>query len=569
MLESFFSGVIYQEGLFISLLMLLNIVSVFALVAWTDLSGTLEKRFVPVFKICARSVFGSFSIAFVIAAVAYILPFGLAELYRTLVYLSVFSLFTVEMFLLYNFSMLINAQIIFIMLETHRNEILSFIKMYSFNLKSTLYFIALILGMIAATSILRNFINLLMNISEYVVLAALLGGFVVNYYLLRHGKPELCGVLLRSNLLTVLKTVYLDIRDFKRLAAKLVVEADQENVSALAIDNVVFVIGESTTRNHMGLYGYSLDTTPNLSRLYAQHKLIKFNDVVSPYAHTAPVLQSLLTFKNHENKRNWMNCNNLPDIVNLANYHTAWISNKEPQSIYRNTGTMFSERCNARYFNKQEEAGGSMLTGGLKLDGHLLEAIRKVSRRTVEKNFTIIHLMGTHWLYEDRYPKQFEKFTYKDIKTGAEREEKEIVAQYDNAVLYNDYVVNEIIKIYQDLESIVIYLPDHGEEVYDFRDFAGHTAEKDSRYMLEVPLLIWASDKFRAKYPEKLVQLEAAVDRPYMTDDFIHTLLDLLEVRGIAGFSPTRSIINEKFNAARKRIVNYRVDYDQTLKGRN
>ena len=177
--------------------------------------------------------------------------------------------------------------------------------------------------------------------------------------------------------------------------------------------------------------------------------------------------------------------------------------------------------------------------------------------------------MGTHWLYEDRYPKQFEKFTHLDIKGSAEDEEKEIVAQYDNAVLYNDYVINEIIKIYESTESIVIYLPDHGEEVYDFRSFAGHTAEKDSRYMLEVPLLIWASDKFRTKYPEKIAQLEAAVNLPYMTDDFIHTILDLLEVKGIPGFEPSRSIINKRFNANRKRIVNYRVDYDKVLKGKN
>lgn len=570
MLADFFSGVIYEEGLFISLLMLVNIVSVFAMVAWTNVGGTVEKRFVPVFKICIRSVFGSFSIAFVIAAVSYLLPFGLTELYRTIVYLIVFSLFTVEMFLLRNFSMLINAPIIFIMLETHKNEVLSFIKMYSFNFRNTLYFAAIVLGIIYATSLLRNFIDLLMSISEYMVLAALLGGFLVNYYLIKHGKSELCGVLLRSNLINVAKSVYLDIRDFKRLAAKLVVEADLEHVSALAIDNIVFIIGESTTKNHMSLYGYYLDTTPNLNKLYAENKLIRFNDVVSPYAHTAPVLQSLLTFKNYENKRNWMNCNNLPDMVNLANYHTAWISNKEPKSIYRNTGTMFSERCNASYFNEHEEdGGGSILTGGLKLDGHLLAEIQKVADRTIEKNFTIIHLMGTHWLYEDRYPRQFEKFTGQDIRQGDEVDEKEIVAQYDNAVLYNDYVINEIIKIYEDKESIVIYLPDHGEEVYDFRSFAGHTAEKDSRYMLEVPLLVWASEKFRKKYPAKIAQLEAAIDRPYMTDDFIHTILDLLEVKGIPDFDPTRSIINAHFDAARRRIVNYHVDYDQSLKGKN
>ena len=75
--------------------------------------------------------------------------------------------------------------------------------------------------------------------------------------------------------------------------------------------------------------------------------------------------------------------------------------------------------------------------------------------------------MGGHGLYYNRYPYSFHKFTEKDIKLNVNESHKLIVAEYDNALYYNDYVVTEIINRFRDTEALVIYLPDHGEAVYD------------------------------------------------------------------------------------------------------
>ncbi len=110
-------------------------------------------------------------------------------------------------------------------------------------------------------------------------------------------------------------------------------------------------------------------------------------------------------------------------------------------------------------------------------------------------------------------------------------------------------------------------MPDNGEEVYDFRDFVGHSNDNVSRYMVEIPFLIYISDKFKEKYPEIVKKIEKSLNNPYMTDDLIHTILDIAGIK-TPEFDETRSVINEQFNANRKRVYTGK-DYDEYWKNRN
>ena len=143
-------------------------------------------------------------------------------------------------------------------------------------------------------------------------------------------------------------------------------------------------------------------------------------------------------------------------------------------------------------------------------------------------------------------------------------EKKEIIAQYDNALYYNDYIVSSIIDKFRDEETLVIYVPDHSEAVYDEGGFAGHIEENPTKNMIEIPVIMWASDAFKAKYPQKWTQIQQAVNRPYMTDDMIHAVLDLADIK-TAEFDPAKSIVNDEFDAGRKRIFN-NMDYDLQIK---
>ena len=80
-----------------------------------------------------------------------------------------------------------------------------------------------------------------------------------------------------------------------------------------------------------------------------------------------------------------------------------------------------------------------------------------------------------------------------------------------------------------------------------------HYGRTISMSALEVPFLIWTSPKFRQAYPELEARIASSVNRPYMTDDMIHTLLDITGIE-TPEYDPAKSVINPKFDSSRIRI---------------
>ena len=95
-------------------------------------------------------------------------------------------------------------------------------------------------------------------------------------------------------------------------------------------------------------------------------------------------------------------------------------------------------------------------------------------------------------------------------------------------------------------------------KLYRHKDILEHGVL--NRFTLEIPLIFIGSDKFIANYPEIWKRLQKAKDDPFMTDDIIHTLSDIVGAKPLE-FDEKRSLISDKFNIHRKRIVQD-VDYD-------
>lgn len=281
--------------------------------------------------------------------------------------------------------------------------------------------------------------------------------------------------------------------------------------------------------------------------------IFRFTDTIACANNTSPAMSKIFTFAEKDDPKNdWYLKANIFDIVRRAGYHTVWLSNQAPKGLWGSFDRYFSARCDERFFVEPEEEFSKQQ----KIDGELLPVIDKfLAASTAEKNFYLIHLYGTHGFYKDRYPAEFEKFSAAD-EDKPEAHWRQGTAEYDNAVLYNDFIVNEIIRRFEDKNAVLIYISDHGEEVYDGRDFAWHSLESVGNvHMIEIPALVWVSKKFRERYPEKISALQAAVDRPYRTDYLIHALLELMDIR-TTSFDATKSIINDNFDTTRPRLYN-------------
>ena len=327
---------------------------------------------------------------------------------------------------------------------------------------------------------------------------------------------------------------------------------------------VVFILGESTNRDRLHLYGYPLPNTPNLDELAAKGDIAVFRNTISPQSATVAVLRELFTFNDAESDQEWYHYNNLIDVMKAAGYRTYWLSNQESSGIWGNVAQLFAGRSDVKRFTQLRE---SHEDSG-KLDEELFPMVDEALQQPAMKNFYVLHLMGGHGLYYMRFPYIFSKFTKDDVPAPQNElsdEKRTEIAQYENAMYYNDFVVSSLIGKFQDKEAIVIYLPDHGETIYDNgSNFAGHVEENPNHQQLEVPLIFWASPSYKARHPEKWQAICAAVNQPYMTDDMIHTIMDLLNIRS-AEFNPAKSVINPAFDSSRKRMVRGR-DYDAEMK---
>lgn len=88
----------------------------------------------------------------------------------------------------------------------------------------------------------------------------------------------------------------------------------------------VLVIGESTARDHMSVYGYRFDTTPWMSQFVKGPGTICFKKAYSNYVTTVPVLTYALTDKNQYNSVSMAQAYSLIEVAAAAGFDTYWIS---------------------------------------------------------------------------------------------------------------------------------------------------------------------------------------------------------------------------------------------------
>lgn len=317
---------------------------------------------------------------------------------------------------------------------------------------------------------------------------------------------------------------------------------------------LVLVIGESTTSQHMSLYGYGRETTPLLEKIAETDQgLTVFNDVVAARPYTIEMLQQALTFADQQNPERYLSDPSLINIMKQAGYKTFWITNQQTMTKRNTMLTTFSQIADEQfYLNNQRNQNA------LQHDEVVFEPFEKVLNDPAEKKFIVVHLLGTHMNYKYRYPDEFKKFEGRDEVVPASLSNREVAIynSYDNAVLYNDYVVATLIKQFAatDPYGFLVYFSDHGEEVFGDpkHEVLGRNEEAPTMGMYKVPFMVWNSPSWQQTHALDLKQL---VDRPYSLSHLIHTWSDLAGL-SYDMYMPNRSLVSPDFVAETRWIGN-------------
>lgn len=312
----------------------------------------------------------------------------------------------------------------------------------------------------------------------------------------------------------------------------------------LGRNTVVFVLGESDTRNNWSLYGYARDTNPELARLRQQ--LVVFEDVVSADEGTIVSITKLLTPATLKQPELWKSKPSVMTIAKRLGYKVIWVTNQGTKGS--GIVSLMADQSTETVFTNQGRSRG---------EGSLDEVVFKPYEAALddpaEKKLIVVHILGAHPAYNYRYPEGYGRFenVFDDATAqalSAQGRAAWAIAfrnMYDSAMLYEDYVLSQLLRRLMqrnDPDAAWLYIPDHGEDVAHNSDFTGHNGRV--KEMWEVPMLFWGG----ANYDYQGVAPQTLAARPYQADVLDHTLLGLL---GISGdyYDPRLDILSSGYDA--------------------
>lgn len=292
--------------------------------------------------------------------------------------------------------------------------------------------------------------------------------------------------------------------------------------SATAPEVYVMVVGETARAHNFSLYGYPRNTNPLLSKTPG---IKAFPNVTTQSNTTHKSVPMLLSAASAEDFERLFHEKGILAAFKEAGFHTVFISNQLPNHSFID---FLGEQADEHYFLKKEDASqGNHYDEDLlqKLDEILPLADASSSAHyhyRYRKLFVVLHSYGSHFNYQERYPRSFAYFKPDSRSEAKSENRRDLLNAYDNTIRYTDYILHGIVErlqkwegvqtktdgVYDQPTSAMLYTSDHGENVFDDeRSLFLHAAPKASDYELHVPFIIWTSAGFSKQYPDILKAL--------------------------------------------------------------
>ena len=316
---------------------------------------------------------------------------------------------------------------------------------------------------------------------------------------------------------------------------------------------LVIVVGETARASSFSLNGYANNTNPLLSR---QTGLINFTNVQACGTATAVSLPCMFSTlgRNDYDAAKARSQEGLLDVLSHAGLKVVWRSNNsgckgvcdrvefqdlsvpQPDALHCSDAECFDERMLA----------------------DLPELIEKTNKDIV----LVLHQKGSHGpAYSRRYPVSFAKFAPACATTDFQQcKREEIVAAYDNTILYTDYILSRTIAMLEraaiagTADTAMLYVSDHGESLGE-RNMYLHGAP----YLIapaeqtHIPMMVWMSNSFSERFRIDRQCLAARRQQQFSHDNFFHSVLGMLDINSVI-LNPALDIFNPCVRTAKQSV---------------
>ncbi len=289
---------------------------------------------------------------------------------------------------------------------------------------------------------------------------------------------------------------------------------------------LVLVVGETARAANWGLNGYARQTTPEL----AKRNVLNFPHVSACGSSTEVSLPCMFSpwGREHYDEAQIRSHQSLLHVLQRAGVGTLWRDNQsgckgvckdlpfEDMHARSDPGACQGKRC---------------------YDEILLSGLEEAARRQAGDRIIVLHMLGNHGpTYSERYPPAFNVHTPVCQMSDLGRcSREEIVNAYDNALGYTDHVLASVIDrlaAMSDYDTALLYVSDHGESLGERGLYLhGMPYSIAPREQLEVPMVAWFSEGWRASTALDPACLRRQAATPRSHDDLFHTLLGLTGVK--------------------------------------
>lgn len=313
----------------------------------------------------------------------------------------------------------------------------------------------------------------------------------------------------------------------------------------------VLVIGESARYDNFHINGYNRNTTPIIDSV---KNLLSFSNVYSGAVVTTYSVPMILTRATPHDLSIQNKEKTVLDAFKEAGFYTAWFANQNSDYPVTRRLIDVADKTKVNFFDVNVKNF---------YDGNIIADYEHVIKNGEGKNFILIHSLGSHFRYTNRYPKEFEvfkpvmeEFGYNELNF---ENRNKVLNAYDNSILYTDFFLNQLIDQLRQThkKAVLLYLSDHGENLFDDDNkIFGHGTANPTKYEYHIPYFIWFSDAYKNSNPEKIEQLRNHINVPASSTSTFYTLLDLANISYSESESELiYSLSSEKYKAPKERFI--------------
>lgn len=419
--------------------------------------------------------------------------------------------------------------------ETNRNEILEFFR--SFGIGGTLgMLIAILIPAAAIVWINVGFgVHIPAQHSFLPILGAVLTSAISAKVLFTGRKAAFrrCGIVNLYNDTLRYREERLQYREYqqKRYDALQVTP----NRSSSQPETIILVIGESASRDYMTAFsGMMPENTPWLSAMAKdpEHWFL-LKKAYSCDVTTVPSVSGAMTEFNQYDGIGFNDACSVIDIAHKAGYRVYWYSNQGFIGVADTPVSVIASTADVAKWTKQQ-------VGVPYYDEALLDFLPEINPDG--RNLIVLHLKGSHFNFESRYPEEF-----------ASKKGKDNIAHFRTSLQYTDHILRQVYEYARKHLNLsaMVYFSDHATLADKKR------APKFSGFgEVHIPAFIHLTEEYRREHPHVAEGLDANRDK-YWTNDLAYELMCSIFDISSPHFNPQNSIASPAYRHTRDTLTTW------------